>query len=175
MKQKKASRAMNDSFRTSDADRDRVTGLLRDHFAAGRLTSEELDERLTATLSARTFGDLRHVLADLPGPAPVPQQASHLPRQAAPLRMARRRRPRILPLVLLALVAALLIHGAGWFFVAAFQAVLLLWLAVCLAVIFAAARFYRRIRRDLRAGHGRYRGQGWPGGYTRHQFGSWNS
>ena len=58
---------MDDRFRTSDADRDRVAALLRDHFAEGRLTREELDERLTATLSATTFGDLRRVLADLPG------------------------------------------------------------------------------------------------------------
>ena len=59
---------MHDRFRVSDADRDRAAALLRDHFAAGRLTAEELDERLTAALRARTFGDLRPVLADLPDP-----------------------------------------------------------------------------------------------------------
>ena len=37
---------------------------LRDYFA--RLTRAELDERLTTALSARTAGDLRRLMADLP-------------------------------------------------------------------------------------------------------------
>jgi hypothetical protein len=165
---------MDDRFRTSDADRDRVAALLRDHFAEGRLTREELDERLTATLSATTFGDLRRVLADLPGPAPVPRPPHRLAPRAAPLRIARRRGPRMLPLAMLALVAVLLIPGAGWVFLAFFQAVLLLWLVTGLAGIFAAGRFYRRIRRDWRSGYSSY--QGWPGGgYARHQYGHWPS
>jgi hypothetical protein len=165
---------MDDRFRTSDADRDRVAALLRDHFAAGRLTHQELDERLTATLSATTFGDLRRVQADLPGPGPAGQQPSPLPPRAAPLWIARRRRPRMLPLAALALAAVLLIPGAGWVFLAFFQAVLLLWLAASLAGIFIAARFYRRIRRDWQTGHSHY--QGWPGGgYPRHQYGHWPS
>ena len=52
----------------SDTDRERATVRLRDHYAEGRLTREELDERVTAALSARTFGDLRRVMADLPSP-----------------------------------------------------------------------------------------------------------
>src|SRR5215469_8754357 len=67
---------MDDRFRVSDADRDRVTALLRDHFAAGRLSAEELDERLEAALDAKTAGDLRQVLADLPETAPAIQEAS---------------------------------------------------------------------------------------------------
>ena len=50
----------------SDADRERVVASLRDHFAVGRLTLAELDERLTVALSARTAGDLRRLMADLP-------------------------------------------------------------------------------------------------------------
>src|SRR5215470_11013679 len=63
--------AMDDRIRTSDADRERVAARLRDHFAEGRLTREELDERLAAALNAKTHGDLRRVLADLPEPGPV--------------------------------------------------------------------------------------------------------
>jgi uncharacterized protein DUF1707 len=163
---------MDDRFRTSDADRDRVAALLRDHFAAGRLTPEELDERLTAALTAKTFGDLRRVLADLPGPAPVSRQVSQAARRAVPLRIPRRG-PRILPLAALALVAALLIPGAGWLFLAFLQAVLLRWLAACLAGILVAARFYRRMRRQMWSGHYHYRRQGWPGGYAPHQYGYW--
>jgi len=47
---------MDDRFRASDADRDRAAALLGHHFAAGRLTAEDLDERLTAMLKAKTFG-----------------------------------------------------------------------------------------------------------------------
>jgi hypothetical protein len=62
---------MDDSIRVSDTDRDRITAQLRDHFAAGRITPGELDERLSAALNARTFGDLRRIMADLPGAAPT--------------------------------------------------------------------------------------------------------
>ena len=165
---------MDDRLRTSDADRDRVTALLRDHFAEGRLTSEELDERLTATLNAKTFGDLRRVLADLPGPAPAPLQVGRIPPQAAPVRVRRRRGPRLLPLAMLAFAAALVIPGAGWLFLAFFQAVLLLWLVACVAGIFGAARFYRRMRRDGWSGPQHYRDQGWPGRHIHHQYGYWH-
>ncbi|MGH3827257.1 MAG: DUF1707 SHOCT-like domain-containing protein [Pseudonocardiaceae bacterium] len=61
---------MDDHFGASDRDRDRAAALLREHFAAGRLTRPELDERVTAMLNAKTSGDLRGILADLPGAAP---------------------------------------------------------------------------------------------------------
>ena len=68
----------NDRMRISDSDRDRVAAQLRDHYAEGRLTSEELDERVTATLNARTAGDLRRVMADLPvTPAAQPNRPGH--------------------------------------------------------------------------------------------------
>jgi len=41
---------MDDRIRVSDADRERVTARLREHFAEGRLSQEELDERLSAAL-----------------------------------------------------------------------------------------------------------------------------
>ena len=44
---------MDDHIRVSDADRERVTSRLREHFAEGRLTSDELDERVSAALSYR--------------------------------------------------------------------------------------------------------------------------
>ena len=47
-------------------DRERATVRLRDSFAEGRLTREELDERITAALTARTVRDLRRLTADLP-------------------------------------------------------------------------------------------------------------
>ncbi|GAA0431120.1 hypothetical protein Acor_04810 [Acrocarpospora corrugata] len=52
-------------LRIGDRERDQVTSALHDAFAQGRITREELDERLETTLTARTAGDLRTVLADL--------------------------------------------------------------------------------------------------------------
>ena len=63
-------RATDDHIRTSEADREDATARLRDHYTEGRLSYEELGERITAALNARTFGDLRRVLADLPAPTP---------------------------------------------------------------------------------------------------------
>lgn len=62
----------NDRLRVGDAERDAVASALHEHFAQGRLTREELDERLTGALSAKTVGDLRKVTEDLPGPADAP-------------------------------------------------------------------------------------------------------
>jgi hypothetical protein len=53
-------------IRASDADRDRVTALLREHHAAGRLTTDEVRERLDRALEARTLGDLDALMTDLP-------------------------------------------------------------------------------------------------------------
>ena len=53
-------------IRASDADRDRVASLLREHHAAGRLTAEEFHERMDRALEATTLGELDELLADLP-------------------------------------------------------------------------------------------------------------
>jgi hypothetical protein len=56
----------NPRLRASDADRDRVTALLREHHAAGRLTVDEFQERLSAAFAAKTMGELTELMADLP-------------------------------------------------------------------------------------------------------------
>ncbi|MHB8324291.1 MAG: RDD family protein [Candidatus Dormibacteria bacterium] len=55
------------SVRASDADREQVTSQLAEHHVAGRLTTDELRERTNRALDAHTIGDLKSVLADLPG------------------------------------------------------------------------------------------------------------
>src|SRR6185312_9078388 len=55
------------TVRASDADRDEIAERLRKATAEGRLLAEELEERLEATFSARTYGELDAVVADLPG------------------------------------------------------------------------------------------------------------
>ena len=52
-------------MRASDADRDRVMEVLRVAAADGRLTLDELDERLESALSSRTLGELTALTADL--------------------------------------------------------------------------------------------------------------
>jgi Domain of unknown function (DUF1707) len=54
------------TLRVSDRERDEATTLLRDHAAEGRLSPEELDERVERALAAQTGADLDAVLADLP-------------------------------------------------------------------------------------------------------------
>jgi hypothetical protein len=53
----------------SDADRERVAERLRTAAAEGRLTSEELEERLEHAFSARTETELEPLVADVPKPA----------------------------------------------------------------------------------------------------------
>jgi hypothetical protein len=147
---------MYDNIRISDADRERVTARLREHFAEGRLSSDELDERIAAALSAKTAGDLRGVMADLPGPAPAPPPSWQGARWAGGPGVVYRRRPRILPLALLALIAVLVLPGAGLVFLVFFKLLLLFWLAATVVGIIAAVRFRHRMRRYWRDRPGPY-------------------
>ncbi len=64
-------------LRASHQDRDRVVEILRVAAGDGRLTAEELDQRLEAALTARTYAELAVLTTDLPatgaaaGVAPV--------------------------------------------------------------------------------------------------------
>jgi hypothetical protein len=53
-------------LRASHDDRDRVVELLRVSAGDGRLTAEELDERLERAMTARTYGELARLVSDLP-------------------------------------------------------------------------------------------------------------
>ena len=68
------------SLRASDADRERVANVLREAAGDGRLTMEELDERLDAVYTAKTYAELEPITRDLPATgtahAPVPAQSS---------------------------------------------------------------------------------------------------
>lgn len=59
--------ARRSALRASDADRERVADRLRQATAEGRLLAEELEERLGAAFSARTYGQLDAIVSDLPG------------------------------------------------------------------------------------------------------------
>jgi hypothetical protein len=77
-----AYRSAAPQLRASDADRDRALAELSRHFEAGRLTTEELDERTGQALAARTLGDLGSLMRDLPAdlrPAAPAARQSRLP------------------------------------------------------------------------------------------------
>jgi hypothetical protein len=54
------------NVRVGDADREATAAQLREHYADGRLTLEELNERLDQTFAAKTKADLNTVMRDLP-------------------------------------------------------------------------------------------------------------
>jgi DUF1707 SHOCT-like domain len=54
------------SLRIADADRERVIEELHDHTVAGRLTADELEERVDRVYKATTRADLDALMGDLP-------------------------------------------------------------------------------------------------------------
>src|SRR5271169_6642828 len=71
-------------LRASHEDRDRVVELLRVSAGDGRLTAEELDERLELAMTARTYGELAKLVADLPADGPVASAPAPVPRTPVP-------------------------------------------------------------------------------------------
>jgi hypothetical protein len=59
-------RAPGAEVRVSDAERESAAARLKAHFTAGRLSHEELEERLDRTYAARSRRELRALFADLP-------------------------------------------------------------------------------------------------------------
>ena len=55
-----------DAMRVGNAEREAIAAELREHYASGRLTLDELNERLEAAFSAKTRADLTAVMRDLP-------------------------------------------------------------------------------------------------------------
>jgi Domain of unknown function (DUF1707) len=72
--------ATQPSLRIGDRERDAVAAELQEHYARGRLTLEEFNQRLDAVFAAKTQGDLSRITADLP----------HVPSGGAPLPSSRR-------------------------------------------------------------------------------------
>jgi hypothetical protein len=81
------SRPEASALRISDEDRHKVAEVLRQAAGEGRLDLDELDERLEATYSAKTYGDLVPITLDLPAtggpPAAVAPRA--VPAPAGPV------------------------------------------------------------------------------------------
>jgi Domain of unknown function (DUF1707) len=98
-------------MKASDADRDAVVAALSEHFQAGRLTSEELEERTGHALAARTLDQLDELTADLPDPRPAgptaPVAPPHRPGYPVMVPLV------VVPLAVLTIIALALGTGAG--------------------------------------------------------------
>jgi uncharacterized protein DUF1707 len=109
------------TLRAADTDREHVAERLRHATAEGRLQPHELEDRLEATFSARSYGELDAVVADLPRPPD------------------RRHRPAVQPWMVLVTVLGLavaiplllIVLAAVLFVVLPAAATLAFWLAVC--------------------------------------------
>ncbi|MDX6639690.1 MAG: hypothetical protein QOF12_701, partial [Solirubrobacteraceae bacterium] len=69
------------ALRASDADREGTVAALRDHFGAGRLSDDELAERIAGAYEAMTLAELDALTLDLPSPESA-LPATSTPRRA---------------------------------------------------------------------------------------------
>ncbi|WP_410668584.1 DUF1707 domain-containing protein [Amycolatopsis sp. cmx-4-68] len=132
----------NARIRAADADRERVATAVQTAGSEGRLTLDEVEERLTHVYAARFTDELTGLTADLPRPVPA--------RPGFPLtRAALRRHPalRVHLAVVVALAVLMIVRwavlGPGFFW----PAFPMFWLAVSL---FVHARV-RSLREEPRA------------------------
>ncbi|GGK85547.1 hypothetical protein Ppa06_45120 [Planomonospora parontospora subsp. parontospora] len=88
----RADRDADRDLRVGDAERETAMEALREHYAQGRLTHAELDERLELALTARTGQDLARAREDLPDlyGAPAVPRAWDGPRPGPAARLAER-------------------------------------------------------------------------------------
>ena len=131
-------------MRASDSDRDAVVSDLSEHYQAGRLTAEELDQRTGRALIARTWGELRDMLADLPADRPATQAPAAASSGARAPSRGRFALPVIAALAGIGITSAVLVnvtHGR-WGFI---------WLL--LAVLLIARRLTCQPRAPRRCGH----------------------
>ena len=98
-------------LRASDAERERVVAFLREHALLGRLTDDELEDRIGLAYASVTVGDLEKLISDLPrasrpAPAPAPHRA---PRSTTSAAVRTRPPPALIGLG----IGALLVSGVG--------------------------------------------------------------
>ncbi|MFY9652150.1 MAG: DUF1707 domain-containing protein [Trebonia sp.] len=62
--------AAGNEMRVGDAEREAAAAELREHYASGRLTLDELNERVDKAFAATTRGDLNALMTDLPSARP---------------------------------------------------------------------------------------------------------
>jgi hypothetical protein len=98
-------------MKASDADRDAVLSDLSEHFQAGRLTADEFEDRSGNALAARTWGELRDLLRDLPAGPAGPRVPVTAATGAPPQRSLGR--PVLVPIAVLAGIGIVVAMSAG--------------------------------------------------------------
>jgi uncharacterized protein DUF1707 len=91
------STGINPDWLAGSADREQTVGVLRAGFTEGRLTQDELDDRVARAYAARTYRDLWALISDLPaGPLPYPPGLAypHSPYQQSPAVLYQAEPPR---------------------------------------------------------------------------------
>src|SRR4051794_32377096 len=102
-------------LRIGDAEREAAVSALGEHYAAGRLTKQEYDERADRAFAARTQMELFPLFADLPRP-----QGAGRPTMAGTPRLpghgdhGRRRRGGLFPVMLIVLGLLLVLHSPAF-------------------------------------------------------------
>jgi hypothetical protein len=102
----------DEHLRMSDAEREAAAAELGEHYAQGRLTTEEHAERLDRVWAARTRGELGPVFRDLPGrfgPVRPPAPAFDRPAGRATRWTGGTSRGRGLPTPFLAVLAVVIV------------------------------------------------------------------
>lgn len=167
--------ATGPDLRIGDAEREAAAASLREHYAQGRLTLEEFNERLDAVFKATTQSQLSLITWDLPHAAApsAPLPVTTIPgggRERARQDWSQGR-PRfgIFPVIIAAL--------AAWFVLFDLQLRAFPWpgkLAIFLAIFAVIRGLLRRVFGFGRRGHvRRVRGYGRCGRGRRYSGGSW--
>jgi hypothetical protein len=138
-------------IRVSDQDRQCVVEWLSEAYAVGRLSREEFDERFAAAYSARTYGELRDLTADLPLPAARTRLPSDI---VASRRVPRRASQRLIGQWIWIFFVLVLVAGLGGLVtpVAVWVAAIPIPLALLLLTPARGVRRQRSIRAGTRPG-----------------------
>jgi hypothetical protein len=162
--------AVRPDLRIGDSDREAVARDLREHYAAGRLTLEEFNQRLDATFAATTRGQLSQITRDLPHvgiPAagrPVATGGPHRERARERHGSARWSGRHVLPSIIALMAALLLVTGPhlGLFWPTG----LVIFVAIFAAVRALMRRLFREAK-GARSGYPRRRNGGYGGASSR--------
>jgi hypothetical protein len=151
-------------LRIGDSEREAAASVLREHYAAGRLTFEEFNQRLDAAFAATTQSQLRLVTRDLPH-AGMPTATGPLT-AAGPYRERARQRCGSAPSRGFGMLSAVIALIATLLLVVSLH-LDFLWpgrLVIFLAIFAAVRTLMRRIFRQANGARGRYPRRPYGGG-----------
>lgn len=101
-------------LRIGDAERDETMSALREHFAAGRLTLDELTERIDGALGAKTQRQLNELMTDLPRSRPTAGRTPAEPANPQDSDAAQQEAGRYIVTLLLLFALALVLLMMAW-------------------------------------------------------------